>query len=163
MFHPAELATIGLSLSHNDDLLHALTAALLTKWQDPIAGQHPVSSGASPPSYSRTLSPGILPSHLRTCVQTYTAHLSLSSHVRVTCYYTWRTWRTCTGAKEEKTNIRYCSRCCLSRYAVSHPYVHATSRSHEHLVWPIGRYFALSSPGRPTWSLDNLFLTGFWV
>lgn len=59
MFHLAELTTLRLSpqllwaiMSHNYNLVHNFTFTLLTKWQDPLAGQHPVSPGASP--YTRT-------------------------------------------------------------------------------------------------------------
>ena len=61
VFHLAELTTLGLSphllpaaMSHNDHLLRYFTFTLLTKWQDPLVGQHPVSPEASPPAHAHT-------------------------------------------------------------------------------------------------------------
>lgn len=98
MFHLAELTTPGLSpqpiMSHNDDSLHNSAFTLLTKWQDPRPGQHPVSPEAS--LLTRTHSPRMHTfCHLGT--RTLALMPSLTS-LHATCYYTWHS-HTCAQSR----------------------------------------------------------------
>ena len=96
----------------------------------------------------------------------HTLHLSLTSHVHVTCYYTWHT-QTCvhsrTLAEEDRRSVTYCIRCCLSHFTLGH-----SCMSMRHRV-PMSTWYDQlvgtvlnSSRGVPRRVLTDVFSNWIW-
>lgn len=98
-------------MSHNDNLLHSLTSAAVTKWQDPVTGQHPESPEGNlhPNTHMHPHTDAFMLSVVRANSRMLT-HRSLTSHGHVTHYYT-RLSQTCahsrSNADEQEETLHF--------------------------------------------------------
>lgn len=128
-------------MSHNDNLLHSLTSAAVTKWQDPVTGQHPESPEGNlhPNTHMHPHTDAFMLSVVRANSRMLT-HRSLTSHGHVTCYYT-RLSQTCahsrSNADEQEETLHLFFFFLVSQFCF-----------HEHLVRSAGRSCVIALSGK---------------